>query len=608
LVEDKKTVFVLLKTPDMEPTDLGFEGLTPHLLGTLVLDSTPPNRLFHVDSEDDPYYQLLSQSLTTVTTPFFLDGADQASTLNFENARIAACLAVLIPGVAELVKEGAVTWEQVAGRQLLDGVDKDTFIGKVNGLGLPGRVGTGGGRVFAKSGYELVPVKVLNAKEQSALDGGSFLQALQPVATLIIPNGEEWIVKDEAWDDLRAKVVFPDGTSEAPLRPLHEEDVTVKIGFMWSAKPSYTEAVNFNGSDVNTQLQAIQAYVDYWNTWHMPPRVTLELVYGAHGFDVCFIGSRLDLSDAGTATSETIRLINTEKIAFFIGDMTDALTIDEAPFLAEARLLHCATSNPMVFRGSLNLGSIVVATVASPGQYGVAARSLVAAWPAEGRVVVSYERDGGRECLQRVVGFNDVWVDPPIGKPLGTWSTPRIPNDDSYRSWDDWARQIRQIRAYNASVIVHCGSARHFYSLFQEAVNQGMMEEQRTVFVLLKTPEVDLEEAGFPATLAQRMFGTLVLDETNLRLVAESEDDPYFHHVKDAFNSLNTPFRTPDGQRPALTLETAQTAACLAMLLPSLTERGNAGLENTGAAGCVEKFDKDRASGDADGYVKCYQS
>ncbi|KAJ3078579.1 hypothetical protein HK102_004387, partial [Quaeritorhiza haematococci] len=206
----------------------------------------------------------------------------------------------------------------------------------------------------------------------------------------------------------------------------------------------------------------------------------------------------------------------TEKVAFFIGDMTDALTTAEAPLLAGTRRLHCATSNPMVFRGSFNLGSNIVATVASPGQYGMAARSLVAAWPPEGRVVLAYERDKGGECV------------------------------------DDWERHMRQIRAYNASVI------------------------KRST----KTPEVDLEEAGFPPTLARHMFGTLVVNETNLRLVAESEDDPYFQHVKDTLNSLNIPFWT-DGQQPALTLETAQSAACLAMLLPSLTNLGNAGYDVT---------------------------
>ncbi|KAJ3085148.1 hypothetical protein HK102_000277, partial [Quaeritorhiza haematococci] len=419
-------------------------------------------------------------------------------------------------------------------------------------------------------------------KDQSALDGGSFLQSLQPVGTLVISYGEEWIVKDETWDDLRANIVFPDGTSEAPLRPMREEDVTVKIGFMWSAKPSYTEVVTFNGSDVNNQLQAIQAYVDYWNAYLMPPKVKLELVYGAHGFDVWLSGFDVT-SDGETAISETGRLINKEKISFFIGDMTDALTIAEAPLLADARLLHCATSDPTVFRsrGSLDLGYNVISMVASPGQYGAAARSLLAAWPAEGRVVVSYERDVGGECLQRLAGFDDEWVDPPVGKPLGTWSTRRIPNDESYRDWEDWARQIQQIRAYNASVIVHCGSARHFYSLVQEAVNQGMMEKKKTVFVLLKTPEVDLEEAGFPTTLAQHMFGTLVLDETNLRSIAESEDDPYFRHVQDYFHWLNAPFQTADGQRPTLTLETAETASCLAILLPSLLDLGNSGFDVT---------------------------
>ncbi|KAJ3067047.1 hypothetical protein HK102_007506, partial [Quaeritorhiza haematococci] len=77
------------------------------------------------------------------------------------------------------------------------------------------------------------------------------------------------------------------------------------------------------------------------------------------------------------------------------------------------------------------------------------------------------------------------------------------------------------------------------------------------------------------------MFGTLVLDETNLRLVAESEDDPYFQHVQDHFHWINTPFQTADGQGPTLTLESAQNVACLTMLLPSLLDLGNAGLEVT---------------------------
>ncbi|KAJ3089579.1 hypothetical protein HK102_006022 [Quaeritorhiza haematococci] len=66
------------------------------------------------------------------------------------------------------------------------------------------------------------------------------------------------------------------------------ETTTIKIGFMYSAKPSYTEPVMFNGANVNEELLPVQALVDYWNNIEMyySADVKFELVYGGHGMDV----------------------------------------------------------------------------------------------------------------------------------------------------------------------------------------------------------------------------------------------------------------------------------------------------------------------------------
>ncbi|KAJ3063167.1 hypothetical protein HK102_008550, partial [Quaeritorhiza haematococci] len=67
-----------------------------------------------------------------------------------------------------------------------------------------------------------------------------------------------------------------------------DESTIVKIGFMYSAAPSYTDPVMYEDINVNERLLPAQALVEYWNSHeeYYPSNIKFELVYGAHGLDV----------------------------------------------------------------------------------------------------------------------------------------------------------------------------------------------------------------------------------------------------------------------------------------------------------------------------------
>ncbi|KAJ3087988.1 hypothetical protein HK102_009830, partial [Quaeritorhiza haematococci] len=309
----------------------------------------------------------------------------------------------------------------------------------------------------------------------------------------------------------------------------------------------------FNGSDVNNELLAVQALVDYWNSnnEYYPPEVKFELVYGAHGMDV----------DA--AVSETSRFISEEKISLFIGDINDILTSAEALLLDDAYLPHCSsTANTIGAGPSLGYDSNSLTTQATPAQYGQVASEFLKLFPLRERVVIITEDIP--DCNMMMGGFDDYWV-----RPLATLKAPAIdPKNESYREWDIWRTQIQQVRTLKAEAVLHCGTYRSYYALLQESVTQGLFDDAPPVFVLMKKPEVDIGATDY-ASLAPYMFGTLLFDSSKRAFYSESEEDPYFKLVKEAFDALQTPFAT-DGP-PTLSFETANLAACVAMLIPALS-------------------------------------
>ncbi|KAJ3067550.1 hypothetical protein HK102_007388, partial [Quaeritorhiza haematococci] len=270
--------------------------------------------------------------------------------------------------------------------------------------------------------------------------------------------------------------------------------------------------------------------------------------------------------DVDVAISEASRLITEEKISLFIGDINDILTSAEAPLLDNAYLPHCSsTANAIVLPE--DLGWVYdpngLTTQAATAQYGQVASEFLKLFPLRGRVVIITEDIP--DCNMMMGGFDDYWVNP-----LAFLKAPAIDlKNESYREWDIWRTQIEQVRTLKAEAVLHCGTYRSYYALLEQAVTQGLYDDAPPVFVLMKKPEVDIGATDY-ARLAPYMFGTLLFNSSKRAFYSESREDPYFKLVKKAFDAVQNPFAT-DGP-PTLSFETANLAACVAMLIPTLSQ------------------------------------
>ncbi|KAJ3089475.1 hypothetical protein HK102_006325, partial [Quaeritorhiza haematococci] len=127
-----------------------------------------------------------------------------------------------------------------------------------------------------------------------------------------------------------------------------------------------------------------------------------------------------------------------------------------------------------------------------------------------------------------------------------------------YGPWNPWAEIIRR---------VHCGADRHYFSLLQEAVNQGYMQENKTIFMLLDLYDGITHGTGYER-LAPYTYGTLVIRPAQQK--QDEETDPHPQFMREVLESTNTTFKTL-GPR-AVTLESANVAGCVRVLIPTITE------------------------------------
>ncbi|KAJ3091505.1 hypothetical protein HK102_000303 [Quaeritorhiza haematococci] len=180
---------------------------------------------------------------------------------------------------------------------------------------------------------------------------------------------------------------------------------TIKIGVIWPKKPSETEEVTYepvfgtDGFDANEDLLPTQAFVDYWNTReNHDPSVKFEIVYGAHNFE------------KGPALSETLRFVNKERVAFFVGDVLEHLAISQQLLLSKFNILQCSTrvggeksgyTQAYNFFNDPAQAPTFMTTRASFAQYGEAAASLLAHLQLN-RVVVFYDTYRER-CRVRIM-------------------------------------------------------------------------------------------------------------------------------------------------------------------------------------------------------------
>ncbi|KAJ3085147.1 hypothetical protein HK102_000276 [Quaeritorhiza haematococci] len=398
----------------MPETD--YAEFAEYMAGTLVIDSS--KRQFYPRSESDPYFQLTANN--------------------------AACIAMIIPMMSDLVKQGLITWEEISEGMLMKKLNKMEVVQTLNGLKLPGEAREP--RTFNTDGYETLPVDVYFSNKKGVLKSGLFSLSLSRVASLISPDGYRWVLNNASALDFQEIVMTERGAS-----------VTIKIGFLWSAKPSYENYVEFDGVDINQQLLPLQALVDYWNTQrqYYPGYVKLELVYGSHGMD------------PRNASLEAGRLALDEKVAFIIGDMNLELTTAVYTITNNLEMMQCSSTSDVAFlRGDPRDPSFITAqgSIMDPGKVA----SIILGNLQLSRTVVLYEETF--ECQSMVNAYQQGGV-----SVLAALTIPPIHHSDtSYHTSSIWKKHINQVRSLNARVLVHCGSHQSLYPLVDEAVKQGI--------------------------------------------------------------------------------------------------------------------------------------
>ncbi|KAJ3081111.1 hypothetical protein HK102_002578 [Quaeritorhiza haematococci] len=341
---------------------------------------------------------------------------------------------------------------------------------------------------------------------------------------------------------------------------------TVKIGFMWGAKPSWGEDLDNEQLATNERLMPAQAFVDHWNL--QSPNVKWEIDYGSHQVGMI---------------PETLRFAGKERIAFFVGDTTDFDSITQQTILSKFNILQCSTeaggdtrtNYASNFLNDPAQAPTFMTTRSSPAQFGAAVATLFEHLQLN-RVVIIYD-EWYNKCKERVEGFI---VNARMRSITVLWST-QI--SDSFWSaidkqlfgpFNSWAETIRRIRALKARVIVHCGRDGVYYDLLKEAANQGLMQENRTLFTLLDLNSGVVNGTEY-ADIAPYMYGALVI-----RPATRENDiitDPYPQYMREVVRSLSNTTVKLLSPRP-VTLDSARYAGCVRVLIPTITElvrRGN---------------------------------
>ncbi|KAJ3086655.1 hypothetical protein HK102_012754, partial [Quaeritorhiza haematococci] len=327
-----------IREPEVDIGETEYAAFAEYLAGSLVIDSSGPHR-FYSESESDRYYQL--------------------QTMRHASA--------IIPAMSELVSQGKISWEEVSRGMLLQKVNKFRLVEALNNLQLPGRVDES--RAFDRDGYQILPVNVYFSNKKEFLKDGHYSQSLSLVGTLTNPYANWWELKDRSPTEFQEQIAAERGVI-----------TTVKIGFMWPAKPSFDQYVEFGGVDINQQLLPLQALVDYWNTHHeyYPQNIKLELVYGSHGMDV------------RNATLEAGRLALEEKVTFLIGDINLELSTAVYNVINVLNMFQCSSTSDVAFlRGDPNDPAFITAqgSISDPG----AVSGSVLSNPQLSRAVVLHE-------------------------------------------------------------------------------------------------------------------------------------------------------------------------------------------------------------------------
>ncbi|KAJ3076657.1 hypothetical protein HK102_005384 [Quaeritorhiza haematococci] len=245
-----------LKRPDQNQSETGFAHLAPHLLGILAIDSM--RRGLYVDSESDPYYQLMKRAVDSANTTFKLK--ESSPKLTFENVKPAFCLAFLIPALSKMIEKQEFFWESLAMGNMRHYITAFRVMLQLNELGLVGRANETWSWASeiplpmsgdSKSMTARTPIYILNglyqssdycaknseklnfllpflcsffeANNRTALDSGSFLKSFTTIGRmerLLNPElpdyfgGYQFI--NATFAQIAKNIIFPDGTSKAP--------------------------------------------------------------------------------------------------------------------------------------------------------------------------------------------------------------------------------------------------------------------------------------------------------------------------------------------------------------------------------------------------------
>ncbi|KAJ3070795.1 hypothetical protein HK102_006589, partial [Quaeritorhiza haematococci] len=318
-------------------------------------------------------------------------------------------------------------------------------------------------------------------------------------------------------------------------------------------------------ADVNRQMLAQQALLNYWNqnnTWY-PPNVKFEIVYGGHN------------GSAGKAILESVRLVNDEKVAFYMSHSPSPTVISEQNIVNIFNTLHCGTIATANELSDKAVARTFYRTVVPTKHWGYAAADFLMKWDLR-RVAILAEE--GSVCQSMLTGFSEAAARNNITI-LVTRFLPSTVNNvlfmRNYRYGYDWAQYIKSVRDSGARIVIHCGYA-SFYSLFDEAAKQGYIQNHEMFFIGTPQNNLDINNIKFTnyTHILPYLYGAMTLE------VARNDAPPptlYSTTISDILTSVaaNPPFLVKD------VLERKEDTifpSCLYTAIPTMSELVKRGL------------------------------
>ncbi|KAJ3086751.1 hypothetical protein HK102_012572, partial [Quaeritorhiza haematococci] len=306
---------------------------------------------------------------------------------------------------------------------------------------------------------------------------------------------------------------------------VYTQNVTIKIGSSFVGRPRANESVLWFGTvDVNRFMLAQQALLNHWNqnNKYYPPNVTFEIVWGGHN------------GNAGAAILECVRLIDKEKVAFYISHSPSPTVISEQNIINIFNTLHCATTATANELSDKGVAKTFYRTTAPTKYWGYAVAEFLMKWNLR-RVAVLAEE--GSVC-------------------------------------QDWAQYIKSVRDSGGRIVVHCGQVPN---AFHEAAKQGYIQKNEMFFIATPSNMADtvtLRSINF-THIIPHLYGSMAIEVGRNDVPPPNDFSTFIESDVLAPIAANPPFVVRD---TAPRKEDTLFSSCLYTAIPAMSEVVKRGL------------------------------